>query len=466
MNPTSIQAIHFLIALSALLAATFAGRIAFAAARQPPVIGEVAAGVVLGPSLLGWLFPSAERWLFHGDALTPAGLGGLSELGLLALVFLAGAQMHGFVLSRVERRTVISVAVAGIVVSFACGSCIALVAGIDTFSGPHGSTTTIVLVLGLAAAINGVPVIGRILMDLDIAGTAFGRMVLAVALAEDVVLFVVLAVVLGLGESGHSQCCGVWTATGITSIPASAAYFAVAPVVVLLLVMAVGRPLVNRMKETPRYAAQLRGSFVLRLGAALVGGLLALGLGIDPLFGAFAAGLCLGPDDGGFTETASSFLVPVYLAMLGLHVDLAHQVDWWFMGWFLVLAVVAKALGVVIRGWVVPLPRRLATDIAAATNCGPAVLIASTTFTAGIINAKLFTALVLLLLVASQGVGAYLGWGVRSGRLQTAAGLAAIRDVNAGLEQDADRDADTNADTGLPATATAGPPASQTREPV
>jgi Kef-type K+ transport system membrane component KefB len=160
-----------------------------------------------------------------------------------------------------------------------------------------------------------------------------------------------------------------------------------------------------------------------------------------PALGELVAGLVLGPTLlgeispsaerwlGAFTRTASTFFVPIYLAMVGLRLDLVRQVDWWFLCWFLAVACVAKSASVWLGARAAGTPRRLAIDLAIATNArgGPGILIASTTYAAGIVSAKLFTALILLSLVTSQAAGAWLGRAVRTGRLPTASSLRVRR---------------------------------------
>ena len=159
--------------------------------RQPRAIGEILGGLLLGATVLGWVWPSAQAWVFPTDGSTPVILGAVYQLGLLLLLFIAGSELRT-VFHRGERRTVAAVFAAGMCIPFVAGLGISQLIDQKSLWGPNGNTTSFVLVFSIALAITSIPVISRIMHDLGILDTAFARVVLGVAVLEDLVLYVVL----------------------------------------------------------------------------------------------------------------------------------------------------------------------------------------------------------------------------------------------------------------------------------
>src|SRR5919205_3067884 len=189
--------VHVLLALGLLLAAAHAFGHAMDRMRQPRVIGEIIGGLLLGPTVLGTLAPGMQRSLFPTSGPVPLVLDAVYQLGLLFLMFIAGAEMRGF-LHRRERRALTSISAVGMLVPFAAGLAVVGVLHLRGLYGAAATDSAFILVFGIAVAITSIPVISRIMFDLGILDTTFARIVLGVAVVEDVVLYVVLAIALGL----------------------------------------------------------------------------------------------------------------------------------------------------------------------------------------------------------------------------------------------------------------------------
>src|SRR6185437_15791962 len=183
--------------------------------RQPRSMGEVLGGLLLGATGLGWIWPSAQSWLFPAGSSTAVVLGAVYQLGLLLLLFIAGSELRT-VFPRGERRTVTAVFAAGMCIPFIAGLGISQVIDQKSLWGPNGNTTSFVLVFSIALAITSIPVISRIMHDIGILETAFARVVLGVAVLEDLVLYVVLAVAIGYAGGVGSTLFGLPSALGIT----------------------------------------------------------------------------------------------------------------------------------------------------------------------------------------------------------------------------------------------------------
>ena len=177
------------------------------------MIGEIAAGLVLGPTLLGHLAPGAESWLVPKTGATPTVLGAVYQLGLLLLLFCSGAQIQSGH-RRGENKTVGWVFSTGTVLPFLAGLGLLHVLDLRSSWGPHANAASFLLIFAIAMAVTSIPVISKIMHDLGILDTPFARVVLGVAVAEDIVLYVILAVSLGLAQDRDGSTLRVAVAAG------------------------------------------------------------------------------------------------------------------------------------------------------------------------------------------------------------------------------------------------------------
>lgn len=424
MTLSSTQLAHLLAAIAALLVAAHTCGYVFTRLRQPRVIGEILGGLLLGPTVLGALAPDVMDWLFSDEAATVSVLGAIYQLGLLLLMFVSGAEIRS-VFGRSERRTVAGVTIGGTGIPFLAG--LAVLPFIDPSShlGPAGQTTAFVLVAAVAVAVTSIPVISRILFDLGILETSFARIVLTAAVVEDVVLYVVLALALGLvTQPGEDFGVAAWlglrpgsAASTVFHVLATFAFFGAA--------IGLGRPL-YRATLRSRFNALKRGSPVaFQLVSMLAATILSVALGVTPMFGAFAAGLVTGAQEGGgahlarerIKEFSSAFFIPLYFAIVGLRLDLLHAFDVPFFLLFFAFASVVKAGSVYGGARIAGERPRSAANLAVAMNArgGPGIVLASIAFDAGIIDDGFYAVLVVLAIVTSLLAGWWLERVVRSG---------------------------------------------------
>lgn len=459
MSLTPSDTAHVLLALVVLATCAHGVGHVFKRLRQPQVIGEIVGGLLLGPTVLGRISPEAQHWLLPPDGPTAAVLGAFYQIGLLLLVWLTGSELRTSDAGS-ERRTIGSVAVSGLVLPFACGLAVAQVLDPGELSGPTGSPATLALVFGMAIAITSVPVISRIMLDLDVLGTRFSRIVLAVAVVEDVVLYVILAIVLGVAQAETSDPHGLWSLIGTDSLPLAVVYFTAVPLVFLVVTTRWGPRLFAALSRCAFNVLNLQSPLAFRISFVFLLCAGCIGLGIDPIFGALVAGMstagasATGASAAGASATAAGasaaaasavpageaaaaagsshqtlrsvslgFFVPVYFAIVGVKLDLARHLDLVFFCWFLVFACVVKLVSVWAGAAVAGESRGSAFHLAVAMNArgGPGIVLASTALQAQIINEDFFTALVLLSMVTSQIAGVFLGRAVRAGRLPTKA---------------------------------------------
>src|SRR5450755_4110172 len=280
---------RLLIALAVLLLAAHGVGSLFARFRQPPAIGEIVGGILLGPSALGAAFPAVQHWIFPATGSSAAALGAVYELGLLLLMFAAGAEMRRL-LQRDAVRPVGLIAGFGLVLPFAAGLGLVAVLGVSNFIGTAGNKAALTLVFGMAVAVTSIPVISRIMHDIGLLGTRFARIVLSVAVIEDIVLYVVLAVAVGLVATKGSEAFGLPTALNIHGVAQSSIYHSAAAVIFLGVALTVGGRVYKWLQANP-LAVRSPVGFQMVWMLALSAG--ALSLGLVPLYGAFVAGIAV-----------------------------------------------------------------------------------------------------------------------------------------------------------------------------
>jgi Kef-type K+ transport system membrane component KefB len=262
------------------------------------------------------------------------------------------------------------------------------------------------LVLAIAVAVTSIPVISKILHDLNILHTRFARLVLGVAVLEDIGLWAVLALATALSKSG-----AVPQAEIIRHVLAAIVFFAVG--------LFVAPPILRRLNRA-RWNVLARTSPIGYTMAVLLGYVgLAATLDVSLVFAAFLAGFAIVYDKeftGEAIEAISKFsfavFIPVYFAVVGYRLDLAHGFPFLLLAVFLfascALKLVAAGSGARLAGfnWFGSL------NLAAALNArgGPGIVLASVAFDAGIINVRFYTVLVVAAVLTSQAAGAWLDY--------------------------------------------------------
>jgi Kef-type K+ transport system membrane component KefB len=414
---------RLMLSLVLLLAAAHGVGSLFAHYRQPRVIGEIIGGLLLGPTVFGYLLPDVHGELFQTAGPVSSALGAMYQIGLVLLLFVAGGEI-GSILRRSERRTSMIITVTGLVIPFAAGIAAMQLFDLRFLEGPAHDSRALALVFGAAVAITSIPVISRIMVDLGITNTAFGRIVLGTAVMEDIVLYAVLSVAVGLTQSDQI---GLASTLGLdpTSV-AGAAYHAGVTALLFVLAMTAGRRLIGVLART-RSESIGHVACVAWLLALLFGVTVAcVQLSVAPVVGALAAGIMVGEVDRdevraamrSIASFAFAFFVPLYFAIVGLKLDLIHDFDPLFFVVFLLFACSVKAGSIYVGARLAGESASSSSNLALALNArgGPGIVLASVAFDAGIVNESMYVSLVMLALVTSLVAGSWLERVVRSGR--------------------------------------------------
>ncbi|MBV9880261.1 MAG: cation:proton antiporter [Gemmatirosa sp.] len=382
--------------LAQLLVILAAGHAAGWLARrlgQSAIIGEIAAGLALGPSLFGAIAPTAAAALFPANGV--GALSTLSQIGVVLFMFVVGLRLDMGLL-RGQARVAIATSQASIVVPFALG--LALAPRLfPAFAGPQASARTFALFVGASLSVTAFPVLARILGDRDMTRTPLGAFALASAAADDVSAWCMLAGVIAAARAGDAP---IAVATTIVSI---ALYAATA--------LVVARPILRRF--APMMAARGRGAVIVGVLIALASALATERLGVHALFGAFLAGAIVPRDEGVAERIAatldpvvSPILLPVFFAFTGLRTSLA-LVDgagaWWTCGLVFLAAVAGKLGGSAVAARTFGSSWREALSIGVLLNTRGLMelVILNAGLDAGIISPTLFTMMVLMALATT-----------------------------------------------------------------
>jgi Kef-type K+ transport system membrane component KefB len=298
---------------------------------QPPVIGEMVAGILLGPSLLGWIAPAAQSFVFPTDSLDPLKL--LSQIGVILFMFVVGIELNLDQL-RDKADAAVVVSHASIVVPFFLGTTLAFF--LYSPLAPAGVPfSAFALFIGVSMSITAFPVLARILEERGISRTHLGTTAIACAAVDDVTAWCLLAVVVALVKAGALGG-ALWT-IGFSVLFIFGMFFFVRPRLAWIF----------QRRATPWTGSSglLAAVFALIFASALATEV----IGIHALFGAFMAGVCMPPDRElrrflreRMETFSTAFLLPLFFAFTGLRTQIGLLNDW--QGWLLCLVVIAVAI--------------------------------------------------------------------------------------------------------------------------
>lgn len=366
---------------------------------QPSVVGEMFAGIALGPSLMGSLAPGLSSFVFAKSSL--ANLATLSQFGILLFMFGVGMELDTKRLQE-RARSAILVSHVSILFPFALGSTAALWL-YSAYRGPQTTFLAFALFMGISMSITAFPVLARILQERGLIQSPVGAIVVTSAAVDDVTAWCALAVIIALGRA-HS--------------PANAAWTIVLAAVFVAGALLLARPVLERIslrdanpgEPSPR-------ALVAALLCAFFFALTTEAIGIHAFFGAFIAGTIV-PKNPEFRRVlfdrlyllAALVLVPIFFAFTGLRTEvglLQSGPDWAVCGILFGLAILGKFGGGMIAAKVTGLSWRDSAGVGALMNTrGLVELIAlNVGLDLGVLSPKIFTMLVLMALATTFMTG-------------------------------------------------------------
>lgn len=397
--PSEHQILVFLVQIAVLLAAARVLGQLFRRIGQPSVVGELLAGVLLGPSVLGQVAPEVFDWLFPGGLVQSAMLFTVGWLGVMLLLVVTGFETDLTLISRLG-RAVVWVTAGSLLLPFAFG----LAGGWwapDFMRGESADRTLFALFLATALTISSLPVIAKILSELRLLRRNFGQMTLAVAMANDVIGWVLLGLIAGLATAGALDLGNL--ATTLVGL-----------IVFLGLAAAVGQRVVDAVLQTlRRLQVGIGGWVTMSVVIALGLGAITQGLGVEAVLGAFIAGILLGRsrysrhDVQEQLETFTmSILAPIFFATAGLRVDLSLLTEAKVLMWtaiVIALATASKFIGSMIGARIAGLERREGMALGTALNARGAleIVIATVGLSLGVLSEASYAVVVVMAIVTS-----------------------------------------------------------------
>lgn len=404
MNKLSqYEVMSLLIQLSVML---LMGRLFAEAARkikQPAVIGEILAGIILGPTILGMLNPD---W-FHG--LFPAGssslvLDGFVQVAVVLLLFIAGLEVDLHIVLQQGRQALYTSSL-GLLIPFEIGFVFPYF--FPEFFGSSDDSRHLAysLFMGTSMAITALPVIARILMDLNIFKSRMGMLVISSAMINDLIGWLIFSVVLGM--IGKEQNLSLWSTVLLT-------------VGFTALMLTIGRWLMNKtLPWVNQKLAWPGGLLSLALALCFLAAAFTEYIGIHAIFGAFVVGVALG-DSEHLSERAkeivhqfiNNIFAPLFFVAIGLKVNFIENFDP-----LLTLAIIAIAFAgkIIGSGWGTRLGgftwrESMAAAFGMNARGAMEIILGLVALENGLINEKVFVSLVIMALVTSMSSGPLMKW--------------------------------------------------------
>lgn len=366
---------------------------------QPTVIGEILAGIVLGPSVVGYYFPEVTAVLFPPQSL--GNLQFLSQIGLIMFMFVIGMELDLSVLKNRAHEAVV-ISHASIVIPFALGMGLSYFL-YESFAPEHTQFLSFGLFMGIAMSITAFPVLARIVQERGMHKTRLGTMVITCAATDDVTAWCMLAAVIAIVKAGS-------VVSSLYVIAMSIAY-------VLFMLLAV-RPFLRRIGDLHATAGTLGKNIVaVFFVTLLLSSYITEVIGIHALFGAFLAGAIM-PENARFRslfiekieDVALVLLLPLFFVFTGLRTQIGLLDDphlWTVTGYIILVAVIGKFAGSAIAAKVVGQPWKDSLLIGALMNTRGLMelVVLNIGYDLGVLGPEIFAMMVLMALVTTVMTG-------------------------------------------------------------
>ena len=391
---TEHDAVVFLAALATLLGiARLLGELA-RICGMPLVVGEILAGVLLGPTVLGRTFPSVHDWLFLQS--TPQKmLGAYTTLGVVLLLVVAGLEVDLGIVRR-RGRSALFTSVLGIVLPLAGGLLLGFM--LPASDMVHSDQRVLfAMFIGVALSISALPVIAKTLLDLGLFKTDLGLLVMAAAMINDLVGWLAFSMLVGPMQGSAVDFDRLLMMGGLSLL-------------FILGTMTIGRRGIDRLLG--RFSDESHGGRVLSLVIlfALIGASITQALGIHAVLGGFVVGVAIGDSPSLRERTRATIhdfvtnvFAPVFFASLGLRVDFVRAFDLRLCALVFVVATVAKVVGCSVGARAGGMRWRESVAVGFGLNARGAmeIILALLALEAGLLKEQLFVALVVMALGTS-----------------------------------------------------------------
>ena len=409
--PSGGSEVIFIAELGLLL---LVGRLMGEAAQrigQPAVMGQLIGGLLLGPSVLGLIWPAAQHALFPSAAEQKSMIDAVSRLGILMLLLLTGMETDLQLVNRVG-RTAAMVAVAGVALPFACGFALGEMLPAALLPNPDARLITAIF-LGTALSISSVKIVAMVVREMNFMRRDLGQIIVASAILEDTIGWVIIAIAFGLASAGSID---IWSVG--RAVLGTALFMAASLTVGRRIVFSLIRWANDNFKsEFPVITTIL----VIMVAMALTTQL----IGVNTVLGAFVAGILIGESpiltrhiDEQLRGLIVALFMPVFFGLSGLSADLTvlkHPDLAALAAGLIVIASVGKFLGAFIGGKLGGLTRAESLALGCGMNArgSTEVIVASIGLSMGVLNRNLFTVIVTMAVVTTIAMPPMLRWALK-----------------------------------------------------
>ncbi len=377
---------------------------------QPSVMGQLLAGILLGPSVFGALFPDLQQTLFPTSGPQKAMIDAIAQFGILLLLLLTGMETDLRLVRKVGRAA-LSISVTGVAVPFACGFALGWYMPEWLLPAPDQRLLTS-LFLGTALSISSIKIVAAVVREMGFTRRNLGQIIVASAICEDTIGWIIIAITFSLAQAGTIDLASV-----AKSVLGTAVFLAVS--------FTVGRRVVFTLI---RWANDSFASeFPVITMILVIMGLMALTthfIGVHTVLGAFVAGVLIGESpiltrhiDAQLRGLILAFFMPVFFGMAGLSADLTILQNPQLLLMALVLIAIAsfgKFAGAFIGGEIGGLKPRESLALACGMNArgSTEVIVASIGLSMGALSQDLFTMIVAMAIVTTMAMPPMLRWGL------------------------------------------------------
>jgi Kef-type K+ transport system membrane component KefB/mannitol/fructose-specific phosphotransferase system IIA component len=413
----------FILAVALLLALARTLGEAARAIKQPAVVGEILAGVILGPTVFGLLAPGLQSAIFPAAGNGAIALQAISSLSIIMFLLVAGMEVDLKVALSHGRASLV-ISFFGMLVPFATGFACASLWPVAFGAEPGTDMAAFAMFLGTALSISALPVIAKTLMDLNMYRSDFGMIIISAAVIGDITGWILFAVIIGMIGANGAEAFSAHATVALTSV-------------FCVFLLTAGRKLLNKaLPFVQAYTSWPGGA----LGFAMAGALLCAAftnwIGVHAIFGAFIFGVALGESrhlQERTRRTLEGFIsfifAPLFFASVGLKVDFAHHFDLPLTVLVIIISTVGKLAGCGVSARLTGFSWRESMAIGVGLNARGAmeIVLALLALQFGLIGERLFVALVVMALFTSIIAG-----GLISRILRRAAPARLIDFINAG----------------------------------
>lgn len=379
------------------------------AVKIPSIAGEILAGILLGPTLLGRLFPDIHNWLFPADNAQAIMLETVSWLGVFFLLLSSGFHVDVRQALR-SGRSAILIGIVGVVVPIAIGYPVFKTFD-QSYWGTEADGVIFPLFLAVAGSITAISVVARALGDLKINHTPEASLALSACAVNDIFGWFLFSFVMSLVTAKAAN------ATELTTSALSIIGFVVLSISVGARVLSFA---LKRVAATS--LAQPAAAQTLIVSVGLLCGAITQWLGIHAILGFFLAGIMVGSAKevseemrNSISDTLHAIFVPLFFATLGLHIDFLYGLEWWPTLLFSAVAIFGKFFGAWLGAVLGKESAKKSTLMGLIFTPGGAmeIVVATLAMELNIINQAIFVAIVFAALLSSIIAGPLIGWQAR-----------------------------------------------------